>query len=89
AVKGIAIARQYIETEGLDLTCRPEFVDVGTDEGGQTTTAIKLVVLQLAFAPCELAHEFDFAGLCGGWWRPGVVDVGDDAVCCDIENREV
>jgi len=45
AVKGIAIARQYIETEGLDLTCRPEFVDVGTDEGGQTTTAIKLVVL--------------------------------------------
>lgn len=45
AVKGIAIARQYLESEGLDLTCRPEFVDVGTDEGGQTTTAIKLVVL--------------------------------------------
>ena len=47
AVKGIAIARQYLETEGLDLTCRPEFVDVGTEEGsgGQTTTAIKLVVL--------------------------------------------
>jgi len=45
AVKGIAIARQYIEGDGLDLTCRPEFVDVDAEEGGQTTTAIKLVVL--------------------------------------------
>mmetsp|Transcript_2044 Transcript_2044/g.5215 ORF Transcript_2044/g.5215 Transcript_2044/m.5215 type:complete len:165 (-) Transcript_2044:385-879(-) len=44
AVKGIAIARQYIENEGIDLTCRPEFTDVDNEEGTQTT-AIKLLVL--------------------------------------------
>jgi stage V sporulation protein S len=37
AVKGIAIARQYLETEGIDLTCRPEFAEVPMERGGSSS----------------------------------------------------
>jgi len=47
AIKAIAIARQYVEEEAIDLCCRPEFVEI-TDgqlgEGG-TTSALRLIVL--------------------------------------------
>lgn len=46
AVKSIAIARQYVEEEAIDLCCRPEFVEVeveGTETG--TASALRLLVL--------------------------------------------
>lgn len=47
AIKAIAIARQYVEEEAIDLCCRPEFVEVEVNgaEGGTTTSALRLFVL--------------------------------------------
>ena len=55
AIKAIAIARQYVEEEAIDLCCRPEFVEiaegqVGAGEGaahGQAgpTSALRIIVL--------------------------------------------
>ena len=42
AVKAIAIARGYLERDGLDIGCVPTFVEV--DVGGEERTAIKLLV---------------------------------------------
>ncbi|MEK7143178.1 MAG: stage V sporulation protein S [Patescibacteria group bacterium] len=42
AIKSIAIARGFLAPSGLDLVCRPAFVDVEID--GSERTAIKLFV---------------------------------------------
>ncbi len=42
AVKAVAIARGYLQQDGLDIVCVPTFVEV--DVGGQERTAIKLTV---------------------------------------------
>ncbi|MCI0476053.1 MAG: stage V sporulation protein S [Anaerolineales bacterium] len=42
AIKAIAIARGYLERDGLDIACIPTFVEV--DVGGEERTAIKFLV---------------------------------------------
>ncbi len=42
AVKAVAIARGYLQQDGLDIVCVPTFVEV--DVSGQERTAIKLTV---------------------------------------------
>jgi stage V sporulation protein S len=42
AVKAIAIARNYLETSGIDLVCIPQFTDVTID--GKDRTAMRLII---------------------------------------------
>jgi len=42
AVKAVAIARGYLEEDGIEIVCVPSFVEVMI--GSQERTAIKLVV---------------------------------------------
>lgn len=42
AVKAIAIARGYLQQDGLDIVCIPTFVEV--DVSGEERTAVKLAV---------------------------------------------
>ncbi len=42
AIKAIAIARGYVASSGLDLTCRPTFADIEID--GEGRTAIRLLI---------------------------------------------
>jgi stage V sporulation protein S len=42
AVKAIAIARNYLQADGIQIMCVPEFVNI--DIKGRERTAIKLVV---------------------------------------------
>jgi stage V sporulation protein S len=42
AVKAIAIARGYLERDGLAIACVPMFVEV--DIGGEERTAVKIIV---------------------------------------------
>jgi stage V sporulation protein S len=42
AVKACAIARSYLERDGLDIVCIPSFVEVEID--GKERTALRLVV---------------------------------------------
>lgn len=42
AVKAVAIARGYLQEDGLDVICIPEFVSV--DISGKERTAIRMVV---------------------------------------------
>ncbi len=42
ATKAVAIARSYLEPEGIDIICIPAFTDVMI--GDQERTAIKLIV---------------------------------------------
>jgi stage V sporulation protein S len=42
AVKAIAIARGYLQEDGLDVVCIPEFTSVDID--GKERTAIRLVI---------------------------------------------
>lgn len=42
AIKAIAIARGYLEQDGLDIVCVPTFVEV--DVSGEERTAVKLAV---------------------------------------------
>lgn len=42
AVKAVAIARGYLQEDGIDIICIPEFTTV--DIGGKERTAIRLVV---------------------------------------------
>jgi stage V sporulation protein S len=42
AIKAIAIARNYLVADGLQIVCIPEFVNI--DIKGQERTAIKLIV---------------------------------------------
>src|SRR5512146_2152582 len=43
AIKAIAIARGYLQQDGLDIVCVPTFVEV--DVSGEERTAVKLAVL--------------------------------------------
>ncbi len=40
AVKAVAIARSYLELDGIDIVCLPSFVEVMID--GQERTAVRL-----------------------------------------------
>ena len=42
AVKSLAIAKNYLKEDGIDIVCMPEFVDIEID--GNIRTAIKFVV---------------------------------------------
>ena len=42
AVKAVAIARSYLELDGIDIVCVPSFVEVTID--GQERTAVRLGV---------------------------------------------
>ncbi len=42
AIKAIAIARDYLALDGIQIICVPEFVEVDID--GQERTAVKLIV---------------------------------------------
>jgi stage V sporulation protein S len=42
AIKAVAIARGYVASSGLDLTCRPTFADIEID--GEGRTAIRLLI---------------------------------------------
>lgn len=41
-VKAIAVARGFVAANGLDLICRPAFVDITREE--RETTAIKITI---------------------------------------------
>jgi stage V sporulation protein S len=43
AIKAVAIARGYLELDGIDVVCIPEFVEVEIE--GQERTAVKLSVV--------------------------------------------
>lgn len=50
AIKAIAIARGYLERDGLDIACVPTFVEV--DVSGEERTAVKfLVEVRATFPP--------------------------------------
>ena len=51
AVKAIAIARNYLETSGIDLVCIPEFTDVTID--GKDRTAMRLIIERREAAPAN------------------------------------
>lgn len=42
AVKAIAIARNYLALDGIELICFPEFVEI--DIEGKERTAVKLII---------------------------------------------
>ncbi len=42
AIKAIAIARNYLALDGIQIVCLPEFVEI--DIEGQERTAVKLVI---------------------------------------------
>lgn len=42
AVKAVAIARGYLQEDGIDIICIPEFTSV--EIGGKERTAIRLVI---------------------------------------------
>ena len=42
AVKAVAIARGYLQEDGIDIVCVPEFTSVDID--GKERTAVRLVV---------------------------------------------
>jgi len=46
AIKAVAIARQYVEEEAIDLCFRPEFVEITDTSGeGNATSALRIIVL--------------------------------------------
>jgi stage V sporulation protein S len=42
AVKAVAIARNYLALDGIQIVCLPEFVEI--DIEGQERTAVKLII---------------------------------------------
>lgn len=42
AIKAVAIARSYLNEEGIDIVCIPSFIDVAIDE--EERTAIRLLI---------------------------------------------
>lgn len=44
AIKAIAIARSYLNEEGIDIVCSPSFIDVAIDD--EERTAIRMEVLR-------------------------------------------
>jgi stage V sporulation protein S len=49
AVKAVAIARNYLALDGIQIVCIPEFVEI--DIEGQERTAVKLVIEPRVSAP--------------------------------------
>ena len=43
AIKAIAIARNYLLLDGIDIVCHPEFVEI--DIEGKDRTAVKMIIL--------------------------------------------
>lgn len=43
AIKAIAIARNYLLLDGIDIVCYPEFVEI--DIEGKDRTAVKLMIM--------------------------------------------
>lgn len=59
AAKSLAIARSYLEEEGLDFTCSPEFVHLAL-EGAEDRSALKIKLSKSAperDAGCALAEQ--------------------------------
>jgi stage V sporulation protein S len=52
AMKAVAIARTFLEEQGIDLVCIPSFVTLDVD--GQERTAIRLVVEDRENAPAVI-----------------------------------
>lgn len=48
AVKGVAVARQFVQKEGFDLVMQPSFADIEIE--GQVRTAVRMVVERAAMA---------------------------------------
>jgi stage V sporulation protein S len=42
AIKAVAIARSYLNEEGIDIVCIPSFIDVAIDD--EERTAIRMVI---------------------------------------------
>jgi stage V sporulation protein S len=42
AIKAVAIARGYLELDGIDIVCAPSFVEVAIE--GQERTAVRLAI---------------------------------------------
>ena len=42
AIKAVAIARSYLNEEGIDIVCVPSFIDVAIDD--EERTAIRMVI---------------------------------------------
>lgn len=42
AIKAIAIARNYLSLDGIELVCFPEFVEIDID--GKERTAVRLII---------------------------------------------
>jgi stage V sporulation protein S len=42
AIKAVAIARSYLNEEGVDIVCVPSFIDVSIDD--EERTAIRLLI---------------------------------------------
>jgi stage V sporulation protein S len=55
AIKAIAIARGYVATSGLDLTCRPTFADIEIE--GDRRTAIRLFVECVSASPAQVPAD--------------------------------
>lgn len=55
AVKAVAIARSFVEADGIDPVCVPAFYDVDID--GESRTAIRLLVEDRARAPIAGGEE--------------------------------
>jgi len=49
AIKAVAIARSYLQEEGVDIVCIPSFIDVSIDE--EERTAIRLLIEKRGQAP--------------------------------------
>jgi stage V sporulation protein S len=65
AVKAVAIARGYLQEDGIDIICIPQFTSVEID--GKERTALRLVVLHPALragTPCEFAPRAMHAAPC-------------------------
>ena len=49
AIKAVAIARGYLELDGIDVVCVPSFVEVMID--GQERTALRFAVVPRGYEP--------------------------------------
>ncbi|GAC1541323.1 MAG: stage V sporulation protein S [Herpetosiphon sp.] len=47
AVKAVAIARSYLQEEGISIVCIPSFIDVSIED--EERTAIRLLVQRVTF----------------------------------------
>jgi stage V sporulation protein S len=56
AIKAIAIARGYLELDGIDIVCTPSFVEVAIE--GQERTAVRMAVEKRADVLAPEPGEF-------------------------------